>query len=155
MTVQVYFGNTTLNPDTMDCSLSFPVPREVPATSDPAGIAEAALTELLAGPMPAEDAEGYTSWFSDATEDDLIGVRVVGDTAYVNLVNHAQTISNASTSCGSAIYLSQLGNTVLTAAGVPNVLYAFEGDPAAFWDWLQVGCYEDNDNCDPAPFKGW
>ena len=72
----------------------------------------------------------------------------------MNLANHAGRINNASTSCGSAGYLSQLDNTVRTASGATRVLYAFDGDPEAFWYWLQIACTAENDNCDPAPFAG-
>ncbi len=152
-TVFVFLGNTIVNRDA-DCALSYPVPRSVPAPADPVGLTAAAVEELLAGPTPAEQANGYTSWFSQATADDLISVRLVGATAYVNLENHSQDIPNASTSCGSAQYLSQLDNTVRTASGASRVLYAFDGDPEAFWNWLQIGCSAANDDCDPTPFAG-
>lgn len=153
MTVSVHFSNEDLNPGIADCTLTFPVERTVAAATEPADVAKAALTELLAGPTAAEEADGYTSWFSAATADDLISVRVDGDTAYVNLADQRATIPNASTSCGSGLYTSELGNTVKEAAGVTRVLYAFDGDPAAFWEFLQVGCDATNDNCDPAPFE--
>lgn len=149
----IFLGNSILNRDA-DCSLTFPVPRRVAVTADAVALTEAAIEELLAGPTPAEQANGYTSWFSQATAGDLISVRVAGDTAYVNLANHAGRINNASTSCGSAGYLSQLDNTVRTASGATRVLYAFDGDPEAFWYWLQIACTAENDNCDPAPFAG-
>ena len=28
----------------------------------------------------------------------------------------------------------------------------FDGDPAAFWEFVQAGCGSFNDDCDPAPF---
>jgi hypothetical protein len=42
--------------------------------------------------------------------------------------------------------------TVQGVLPVERVLYAMEGDPAAFYEWLQVGCSAANDFCDPAPF---
>ncbi len=59
MTVYAYFGNSRLNPDIMDCSLVFPVARQVPQTQ---AVARAALNELFTGPNADEKALGfYTS----------------------------------------------------------------------------------------------
>ena len=72
MLVVVYFGNTVLDPGTMECDRVYGVPRSVPASDD---VLTAALTSLLAGPTAAETAQGYTSWFSAATADALIRAR--------------------------------------------------------------------------------
>lgn len=150
MTVTVYFGNTALNPGAQDCSKVYPVQRIAPSSADVAG---AALQQLFLGPTPAEKENGYVSTFSAATRDILIRVRVRGDTAYVDLNDVRQIIPNASTSCGSAAFLAEMGTTVQEAAKVRRVLYAIAGDPAPFWEWLQIGCAPENDNCDPAPFR--
>ena len=34
-----------------------------------------------------------------------------------------------------------------------RVIYAIEGDPALFYEWMQLGCSEANDYCDRAPFE--
>ncbi len=151
LTVEVFFDNRVENPGAADCSAVFPVERQVPATADTAA---AALEELLAGPAPEEAAAGYSSWFSAATAGALLGVRVQGNTAYVNLSDLRQVIPNAGTSCGSAQFMASLDTTVTNATGAGRVLYAFDGDPAAFWDFVQVGCGSFNDDCDPAPFVG-
>ncbi|NCD18136.1 MAG: hypothetical protein EOL91_12675 [Actinobacteria bacterium] len=152
--VFVFLGNSILNRDG-DCSLTFPVPRRVATPAGPVEVTEAAVEELLAGPTQAEVADGYTSWFSlETTAGGLISVRLDGDTAYVNLVDHAGRINNASTSCGAAGYVAQLEDTVRTASGATRVLFAFDGDPEAFWYWLQIACTPANDFCDPAPFAG-
>lgn len=152
--VFVFLGNSILGRDG-DCSLTFPVPRRVAVPAGPVELTEAAVEELLAGPTQEEVADGYTSWFSsETTAGGLISVRLVGDTAYVNLVDHAGRINNASTSCGAAGYVSQLEDTVRTASGATRVLFAFDGDPEAFWYWLQIACTPEKDFCDPAPFAG-
>lgn len=133
------------------CSLVYPLQRPVPAGADRA---EVALRQLLAGPTDAERAQGYGGWFSTATANDLIGVQVRGQTAYVDLRDFSATIPNASTSCGSSILLHQLDATTSAATGADEVRYAFAGDPAAFWNWLQVGCPAGGDDrCDPAPLR--
>ncbi|MGM0386792.1 MAG: GerMN domain-containing protein [Actinomycetota bacterium] len=149
MTVAMFFDNTVMNPNAASCSAVFPVERTVPASDDEA---TAALEQLLAGPTPDEEAEGYSSWFSEDTADALLGVRVEGDTAYVNLADLRQVIPNAGTSCGSGQFMASLNATTTNATGAAKVLYAFDGDPAAFWGFVQAGCGAFNNDCDPAPF---
>lgn len=151
MVVTVYFGNNVLDPQAVDCSQVYAVHRTVPAAQDRVTVA---LQQLLAGPTAEESAQGYTSWFSSATANVLIGAKVSGNTTYVNLSDLRQIIPNASTSCGSAALLAQLGTTARQAGMTPRVLYAINGQPTPFWEWLQLGCDASNDNCNPAPFQG-
>lgn len=150
MSVIVYFGNQVLNPGAADCGQVYGVPREVPASND---ALSAAMNELLAGPTPAETTQGYTSWFSAATAQALVSAEVSGSTSYVNLTDLRAVIPNASTSCGSAGLLAQLTTTAQQAGMTPNVRYAINGAPQPFWDWLQIGCSQANDFCDPTPFS--
>lgn len=85
--------------------------------------------------------------------DALISAKVSGDTTYVDLKDLRQLIPNASTSCGSAAMLAALDTTARQAGGTPRALYAFDGDPKPFWEWLQSYCGTQNDNCDPIPFR--
>lgn len=151
MLVTVYFGNEVLNPAAADCGQVYAVHRSVPASSD---VLTATVKELLAGPTAAEKSAGYTSWFSSATAQALIGAKVAGTTSYLNLTDIRTIIPNASTSCGSAALLAQLRTTAQQAGMTPSVRYAINGQPAPFWEWLQVGCDASNDNCDAAPFAG-
>lgn len=150
MTVTLYFDNQVLNPGAADCGQVYGVHRTVPASTD---VLTATMKELLAGPTVAEKAQGYSSWFSPATAQALVSAEVSGTTSYVNLTDIRTTIPNASTSCGSAALLAQLGTTAQQAGMTPRVLYAINGRPQPFWEWLQVGCDASNDNCDPAPFS--
>ncbi len=116
------------------CSTAVGVTRQVP----PPGLLRGALEALLAGPTPAEQAQGYGGWFSAATAGMLRSVRLDAGTAYVDLdAALATTIPNASTSCGSGGLLAQLDQTVLQFPTVAHVRYSFEGDEAAFYEWLQ------------------
>ncbi len=56
--VKIYFGNSQFNPNAADCKLVYPVERSIPET---AGMARAALEELLGGPTPSERDAGYYS----------------------------------------------------------------------------------------------
>lgn len=151
MLVTLYFGNVVLDPGVSECAQVYAVHREVPASGD---VLTVTLKELLAGPTTSETAQGYRSWFSPATAQALVKARVVGNTSYVNLTDVRTVIPNASTSCGSASLLAQLRTTSQQASMAPRVLYAINGQPALFWEWLQMGCDASNDQCDPAPFVG-
>jgi spore germination protein GerM len=148
-TVTLYFSNSVLDPGASNCAQVYAVHRNVPASSD---VLAATLKELLAGPTAAEAAKGYGSWFSPATAQALISAKVSGNTSYVNLTDLRTVIPNASTSCGSASLLAQLRTTAQQGGMTPRVLYAINGQPKTFWEWLQVGCDSSNDNCNPAPF---
>lgn len=58
MAVKVFFGNSTKAAAGDECSAVFPLVRTVPKT---ASVAKAALTELLKGVTPAEEAMGYAT----------------------------------------------------------------------------------------------
>jgi hypothetical protein len=147
-TVTVFFGNTVLNPELQDCAKVYPVLRTVTVVTD---TATAALRQLFLGPTPDEKAEGYVSTFSEATRDILIWVKVRSETAYVNLRDVRSIIPNASASCGSAAFFAEVESTLQAAVPVGRVIYAFESEPAAFYEWMQIGC-EPNSYCDPTPF---
>lgn len=107
------------------------------------------LRELMSGATDQETADGYGSWFTPDTADDLMGTAMVGTTLYVNFADFSADISNASTSCGSAGLLAQLDTTLMETTGATTVCYAFDGDQDAFWEWLQMGPRE---GCDAAIF---
>ena len=72
--------------------------------------------------------------------------------AYVILLI-SSLIPNASTSCGSAQFLSSIDATLKQFGIINKIIYAINGDPQSFYEWLQIGCSEENDNCDPTPFQ--
>ena len=148
-TLTLYFANTELNPGLLDCSQVHPVERAVPAAPEPA---EAALNLLFAGPTEEESAEGYVSTFSTATRSILKSVRIEGDTAYVNLVDVRPILSSVSSSCGSSAFFAEVENTLKGVAPITRVLFAIEGEPATFYEWVQLGCSAENDYCDNSPF---
>jgi spore germination protein GerM len=151
--VKVYFSNDKLIPGGEDCTGKvFPVTRRVPKT---AAVARAALEQLLGGPTESEKAKGYWSWFTEETKSVLLGVKVKNKTAYVNFKDlmafpHQ---GNATTSCGSTHFLAQLDKTLKQFPGIKRVFYAMEGDPEAFYGWLQFDCPDELKNCDKTNFK--
>jgi hypothetical protein len=146
--VQVFFANTKLNPNPSDCSAVFPVNRDLPTASNYAGL----LIQLFMGPTGEETGLGYTSPFSRANADILAGLNTVGDTAYVNLKDIRTMFPNASASCGSQQFFSEVEKTLKQDGKIKNVIFAINGDPAPFYEWMQIGCTAQNNNCDPAPF---
>lgn len=149
ISLAVYFGNTELNPEMEDCSLVFPVEREVPRTQ---GVARAVLSELFTGPTEEEKEQGYVSFFSQETADILKNVHIENDTAYVDLEDIRSIIPNASSSCGSAQLMAEIETTLKQFITVERVILAIDSDPETFYEWIQVGCTEENDFCDDAPF---
>lgn len=148
-TVQVFFGNTQKNPNAIDCGAVFPVERTVSGNSD----YDELLKQLFSGPTAKEAELSYSSFFSSQTADILIGVKSSSDTAYVNLKDVRLLIPNASASCGSTEFLSEIKNTLGQDGKIKKVIFAINGDPAPFYEWLQIGCTPETNNCDPAPFK--
>ncbi len=147
-----YFSRTQ---DAADCSLVSPVQRELDTdTEDAEAVADALLESLLAGPTAEERAQGYTSFFSDQTDGSLRDVIIQNGTAYVDLEDLRQVIPNASSSCGSAQLLAQVTQTLRQVPGVSRVILAFDGSVRSFYDWIQLGCSAENDNCDSSVFGG-
>ena len=150
-TVQVYFDNAFQNMGALDCRAVFPVSRGLPAEAEPL---RASLEALFAGPTAEEAAMGYRSWFSSGTASLLRGVGVREGVAYVDLNDPRLLIPGASSSCGSQAFLAQIEVTVLQQPGIRRVVFAMEGDPQPFYEWLQRGCDVTNNYCDRAPFAG-
>jgi len=150
ITINVYFNNTNLNPNAEDCSKVYLLIRTVPKTL---GVGKAALEELFKGPTEGEKSQGYTSWFSEKTKDILKSIKIENNTAYVDLKDIRQIIPNVSASCGSAEFLAEIEATLKQFDSVARVIIAIDGNPSTFYEWIQIGCSEENDFCDETPFK--
>jgi spore germination protein GerM len=146
----VYFSNDRLAGDVTDCTAVFSVERVVPKTT---AVASAALRELFGGPVPAEREAGYRSFFSAPTAGLLKDVRVQGNTAYVDLHDMRAVLSGATSSCGAAEFQSQVSHTLLQFPTIRRVIYAIDGEPSIFYEWMNESCGTANDNCDARPFE--
>lgn len=149
MEVKVYYANLSLN-KSQDCSLVYPVSRKIERTE---AVATVSLSELFKGPTEIEKGEGYSSFFSKETEGILKSVKVLDKTAYVDLTDIRKIIPNASSSCGGSQLLSQMESTLKQFPTVERVIFAIDGDPGPFYEWLQLGCSLENNNCDKSPFS--
>ena len=151
-TVKLYFPNSRM--DKTDCAVKvFPVMRTIPRTLS---VAKATLEQLFAGPTADEQAKGYYSDFSEETKTLLISVNVKNQAGYVNLkdlTSSATKMGNFTTSCGSSNFFAQVESTLKQFPTVRKVYFAFEGDPAYFYDWIQIGeCPKGLRNCDATNF---
>jgi spore germination protein GerM len=151
MTIKLFYANQ--KPDKTDgCDGKvFPVTREIPKTG---GVAKAALEELFKGPTKAEEAEGFWSYFREETKSILISVKVKKGAAYVNLKGEiVEKLGSATTSCGGKFHDASIEKTLTQFPNIKKVFFAIEGDPAAYYDWIQVGeCPKELKNCSNKDF---
>ncbi len=131
--VEIYQGRSD-GDERGRCDRVFPVTR---VSRGPSPL-QVALEELLAGPTPDEEDDGYTSWFSQQTAGTLRSADAEAGVAHVDFFDFSRTIPGASTSCGSAALLAQLDRTVEQFPEVLRAVYSFEGDVEAFYHWLQL-----------------
>jgi len=152
VTISVFFPSEKNNADFVSCSKTDPATREV-AKSD--NLAYLAMMELFKGPTEAEKATGLKDfhWITPATSANLKSVKVINGTAYVNWLDMRMAISNAGTSCGSASFLSPVNDTLKNLPGINNVVHAINGKPATFYEWMQLSCPQESNNCDATPFN--
>jgi hypothetical protein len=106
----------------------------------PETLVSLALGELFGGPTPAEDEEGFHSFFSEETRDLLRSVEMAGDTAIIDLREVGERVPNASSSAGSAVFLEQLNGTVFGVPGVAAIRWEWDGSCDRFWEFLQRDC---------------
>jgi hypothetical protein len=129
-TVEVFFTNADLGTDPE----VFPVERTVALPA----VLRGALEALLAGPTPGEEADGYRSFFSSETADQLDDVTIEDGVAEVSFSSELpELIPNASTSAGSTSLLAALDATTTQFDTVDEAVYSLEGDVDAFYEWLQ------------------
>ncbi|WP_127507775.1 Gmad2 immunoglobulin-like domain-containing protein [Actinoplanes solisilvae] len=110
------------------------VRRIVPRTSK---VGTASLKQLLAGPTKAERQSGYWSFFSPATAGKLQSLRIDDGVARADFRDLRTIIPNASSSSGSIALLAELDHTLKQFRTVRTTVYSFNGDVAAFYEWLQ------------------
>lgn len=145
----VYFNNDSLTEGKTVCDAVFPLARSSPSTTL---VANAALEALFLGPTPEERLRGYRSFFSERTAGLLKRLKIEAGTAYVDLQDRRRELAGATSSCGSAEFFSQILRTLGEFPSIDRVIFAIEGNPEVFYDWMELECDLSNDNCDPGPF---
>jgi len=145
----IYFNNDGLTGGTTVCDAVFPVSRSSPS---PGNEPAAALEALFQGPTLEERSQGYRSFFSERTAGLLKRVKIEAGTAYVDLHDRRGELRGVTSSCGSAEFFSQIQHTLKEFPTVNRIIFAIEGNPGIFYDWMELECDRTNDNCDPGPF---
>ncbi len=131
--VSVFYGVG----DGTDCRLVAPFERTVTGDDPILG----AFDALVAGPTQAEIDAGASSFFSEETQKAVLDLDLdLADGALdVVLADLRQVIPNASSSCGSAHFLSELNSTAFQFPEVQSVRYAFEESCSDFYEFIQFG----------------
>jgi hypothetical protein len=149
---RIHFATEKGNEGMLDCGKTQWVERSVPATNAPA---KTALGLLFQGPTKLETTQGIQPfWIGQSEADRLIGVSVRGKVAFLNWQGIDLAIPNASTSCGSQSFFMPIEKTLLELAGIEKVIHALDGDPSAFYGWMQMVCPGTGFECDKANFPG-
>ncbi len=145
MTIKLYFLNEITNPNLQDCQKVEPVSRTIPKTK---ATAQAALEELFKGITPEEAKNGFVSFTPEETKGILKSIKIKNKAAYINFnKNVYEQMGTATTSCGGGFF-SSIEKTLLEFPTIKKVFYAVEGNPADFYDWVQVGeCPKELKNC--------
>ncbi len=143
----VYFSNQPRSL-TESCEEVFPVARA-------AGVNKEAdlLLALFRGPTDIEKSAGFSSFFSEATTEALKSISVRNAIAAVNLSDIRNIIPAVSSSCGSAQFMASVNATLQQFGTIEKVVYAIDGSPEKFYEWIQIGCSEENLNCDASLFQ--
>ena len=151
MTINVYFLNEKRDPKMEDCRNVYSTPRYIVPTK---AVARAALEELFKGATPEEAGQGFVSFSAADTKGILKSVNVKGRYAYINFTKLVyDQMGNATSSCGGGFFTS-IEKTLTQFPTIKKVFYAIEGNPAEFYDWVQVGeCPKELNRCDNRYFK--
>ncbi len=150
ISLNVYFSTTRNNPGMQDCAKTDLVTRSVPHTG---ATAAAALDQLFRGPTTEEKALGMNDfWITEETAHNLKRVFIKNGIAYLDWKDIRTVIPNASTSCGSASFFAPVEATLEQFPTVTKVIQAIDGNPSDFYEWMQIGCSAENNNCDATPY---
>lgn len=146
---QIYFNNDRLTQGETVCDAVFPVSRATPSSSIQPSLL---LETLFLGPTPDERIQGYHSFFSERTAGLLRRMKIEAGTAYIDLHDLRTELSGITSSCGGAEFFNQIERTLAVIPGIARIIFAIEGNPKAFYDWMEMECDARNDQCDPRPF---
>ena len=120
MKVKVFFSSTKLNEDMIDCSLVFPVTREVEKT---VAVARTSLLELFKGTTTQEEDLGY---FSNINEDvEINSLSITEGVAYVDLNSKLQ--QGVGGSCKVMAIRAQISETLKQFPTIESVVISIDG----------------------------
>ncbi len=115
--VKLYFANTIFDPERLDCTKLFSVTRLIPKTTT---VARAALEQLLLGPTPAEQDQGYFTGIDQGVR--LNSVAIKNGVAYADFTD----IPDGG-SCRVVTIARQIENTLKQFPTIKNVVISLNG----------------------------
>lgn len=120
MKLKVFFSSTKLNEDMIDCSLVFPVTREVEKT---VAVARASLLELFKGTTTQEKELGYFTNINEGVEIKSLSIKE--GVAYVDLNSKLQ--EGVGGSCKVLAIRAQITETLKQFSTVDSVVISIDG----------------------------
>ncbi len=151
MDIDIYFQTRWDNINLVDCGKTAKVTRTIPVTDSPA---TAALEQLFLWPTSEEKSGGLIDYvITGSTTDALNRVFVKNGVAYLDWDDLRELIPSASSSCGSIGFLRPIEETLLQFPTITKVIHAIDGQPSVFYEWIQMGCTTENDDCDASPYE--
>jgi hypothetical protein len=121
MKVKVFFPSTKLNSEMIDCSLVYPVTREIEKT---VAVGRASLIELFNGTTVQEEGDGYFTNINDGVE--ILSLSISKGVAYVDLSNELQ--EGVGGSCKVTSIRAQITETLKQFSTVDSVVISIEGN---------------------------
>ena len=146
--ITIFYPNSEIMPYA-DCTSAFPLERTVSEDIT----AELLIQELFKGPSEEERMRGYSSMLVESPDKNLLGVRVVGRVAYVNIADINKVYGNSGETCGWSSFISQVTKTLTNTGEIDQVIIGIAGDARAFYEGINVGCNIENNNCDFTPYN--
>jgi spore germination protein GerM len=119
MKVKACFSNSKFDPE-ISCKKVFPVEREIPRTDAPA---RAALDELLAGPTPVEQTEGYSTSLNPGVTIRSLTIRE----GLATVDFDEQLGYQVGGSCRVSAIRAQITETLMQFSTVKNVVISING----------------------------
>lgn len=120
MSINLYFPNNILNPESFDCSLVYPVTRIIPYTK---AVASATLDELIKGPTKEEEKNGYFGIIPEGTK--VNSIKIVDGVLFVDFSKEAESGGG---SCGQAAKVSSITETLSQFPTVKSIKISINGN---------------------------
>lgn len=120
---KLFFGNEDFNSSIAGCDQVFPVFRETESREE---IEAEVVRELLKGPSPTEQGQGYYTALNEGIS--LRGIKMEGTTAYPDFSRELE--KNVAGSCTILAIRAQISETLLQFENIDNVVIMIEGSSA-------------------------
>jgi hypothetical protein len=119
--IELFFGNSELDPDALDCSAVFPVSRKL--TPVPS-IARTVLTELLKGPTAEEAGQGYYTSINEGVR--VVELEVKNGEAWIDF--DRKFTEDVAGSCQVEAIRAQITQTLIQVPSVSSVVITVAGE---------------------------